>query len=69
MVVLILTVVGAVAFVAGVFVVGFQVGVRESQSELHRTWFETAQAQRRLHDLTRDAFVAMAEHAERRGDL
>ena len=59
-VVLVLT----IAVVIGVFRLGFQVGGRRWQSELRRTRFEAARAERQLHDLTREAFVAMADHVD-----
>jgi len=48
------------------YVLGFHVGGEHWLSELTRVRMEAAQAERRLHDLTRQAFVAMAEHVERR---
>ena len=57
-----LTVVALVA----VFLLGFKLGGDPTQSELLRVRVEAAKAERRLHDLTRDAFVAMANAAERR---
>ncbi len=49
-----------------VFLLGFRLGGDHWQQELARVQLEAAQAERRLHDLTRQAFVAMAQAAERR---
>jgi hypothetical protein len=49
-----------------VFVFGFHVGGEHWQSELTRVRMEAVQAERRMHELTRQAFTAMAEHAQRR---
>ena len=46
--------------------VGYEFGGEEARTELHRVQLEAAIAERRLHDLTRQAFVAMTEHAEQR---
>jgi hypothetical protein len=48
------------------FVLGFRSGGQHYQSELQRTRFEAAQAERALHDLTRQAFIAISEHAYER---
>jgi hypothetical protein len=48
------------------FLLGFRLGGDHWQQELARVQLEAAQAERRLHDLTRQAFVAMAQAAERR---
>lgn len=48
------------------YLLGFRLGGDHWQSELSRVRMEAAQAERQLHDLTRQAFVAMAEEAERR---
>ena len=68
MVALLLIVTMSLAVGVGVFLLGFQVGGRFWQSESQRTRFEAARAERQLHDLTREAFVAIAEHAEASGD-
>ena len=49
----------------GFFAIGFRAGGQHWQSELQRARFESARAERELHDLTRQAFVAMSDHAER----
>jgi hypothetical protein len=54
------------ALTAAVFLLGYRVGTDGWQAELTRVRLEAAQAQRDFHRLTREAFVAMAEHAERR---
>jgi membrane protein DedA with SNARE-associated domain len=54
--------IGAVAS----FLFGFRVGGRFWQTELQHARFEAARAERQLHDLTREAFVAMADHADER---
>jgi len=51
---------------AAVFVFGFHVGGEHWQSELTRVRMEAIQAERQLHNLTRQAFVAMAEEAQSR---
>lgn len=51
---------------AVIFAVGVRVGSQYWRSEVQRTRFEAARAARQLHDLTRQAFVAMADHVERR---
>ncbi len=45
------------------FGLGFRAGGRHYQSKLQRARFEAARAERQLHDLTRQAFVSMSEHA------
>ena len=49
-----------------VYLLGFRLGGQSRISELQRVRAEAAEAERQLHDLTRSAFVAMAEAAERR---
>jgi hypothetical protein len=48
-----------------IFLLGFRLGGDHWQRELLRVRTTAAQAQRQLHDLTRQAFVAMAEEAQR----
>jgi hypothetical protein len=48
------------------YLLGFRLGSHSWISEAHRVRAEAAVAERQLHDLTRQAFVAMAEEAERR---
>ena len=51
-----------------IYVLGFHVGGEHWLSELARVRLEAARAERRLHDLTREAFVAMAEHVEHQNE-
>jgi hypothetical protein len=44
----------------------FRVGSDQSRAELSQVRRDANQERRRLHDLTREAFVAMSEEAERR---
>lgn len=48
------------------YLLGFRLGGQSWISEAQRVRAEAAAAERQLHDLTRSAFVAMAEEAERR---
>lgn len=48
------------------FLLGFRLGGQSWITEAHRVRAEAAAAERQLHDLTRSAFVAMAEEAQRR---
>jgi hypothetical protein len=64
MVLLILLVLTLAAFAAAVFLLGFRLGGDHWQAELTRVRLEAARAERQMHDLTRQAFVAMAERAE-----
>lgn len=52
--------------VALMYLLGFRLGGDHWQSELGEARMEAAQAQRRLHDVARDAFSAMTEVVERR---
>jgi uncharacterized membrane protein YciS (DUF1049 family) len=54
-----------VLLLATVFLLGFRLGGDHWQARLLQVRIEAAQAERSLHDLTRQAFVAMAERAER----
>ena len=54
--------------VAAVYLLGFRLGGDHWQSELGRVRIEAEQAQRRLHDVAREAFVAMSEHVARRNE-
>jgi hypothetical protein len=64
-VVLVLLVVAVAAVVALTFLLGFRLGGQSWFAECQRVRAEAAIAERELHDLTRAAFVAMAEHADR----
>jgi hypothetical protein len=56
-----------VALVAAIaFVLGFRRGGQSWIAEVQRVRAEAAVAERQLHDITRAAFVAMAEEAESR---
>lgn len=46
------------------FFLGFRLGGDHWESELTRLRMESVQAERQLHDLTRHAFIAMAEQVE-----
>ena len=46
------------------FFLGFRLGGDHWESELTRVRMESVQAERQLHDLTRHAFIAMAEQVE-----
>lgn len=48
------------------YLLGFRLGGEHAQKELLRVRLEAAAAERRLHELTRQAFTAMAEEAQRR---
>ncbi len=50
--------------VALTFLLGFRVGGDRWSSELARVQTEAMDAQRQMHDLTREAFIAMAEHVD-----
>jgi hypothetical protein len=46
------------------YLLGFRLGGQSWLTEAHRVRAEAAAAERQLHELTRQAFVAMAEEAE-----
>jgi hypothetical protein len=48
------------------YLLGFRLGGESTRSEITRIKLEAAQSERQLHDLTRQAFVAMAKHVEQR---
>ena len=65
-VLLVLIIILLAALVASIYLLGFRLGGEHWQSELSRVRQESAHGQRQIHELTRQAFVAMAEEAERR---
>jgi hypothetical protein len=50
------------------YLLGFRLGGQSWVAEAQCVRAQAAAAERQLHDLTRSAFVAMAEEAERRRD-
>jgi hypothetical protein len=54
------------ALVCAVYLLGFRLGGDHWKDELTRVRMESVHAEREMHDLTRQAFVAMAEEADRR---
>ena len=54
------------SIVALTFLLGFRLGGQSWIAEAQRVRAEAAVAERQLHDMTRAAFVAMAEEAESR---
>jgi len=64
---LIVLLVGVVlGMVATAFLLGFRLGGEHWQAEAARVRVEAHQAERRLHDLTRQAFVRHGEHVQHR---
>ena len=66
--VLLVIVLASVSFVLAAtawFLLGFRLGGTHWQTRLVRTQMEAASARRQLYDLTRQAFVAMADRAVR----
>ena len=61
---LILTIITAAALVGVIFLLGFRLGGEHWQSELTKVRPEAAQAEKQLHNLTRQAFVTMAGQVE-----
>ena len=59
-------VVVVLALGATLFLLGFRLGGGRWRAEVHRVRLEAIQAERQLHNLTRQAFVAMAEDAQER---
>lgn len=53
------------ALISVTFLLGFRLGDEGWLAELQRTRAHAAQAERRMHDLTRQAFISMGEAAER----
>jgi hypothetical protein len=47
------------------YLLGFRLGGAHWQQELMRVRLEASQASRQMHELTRQAFTAMAEEADR----
>ncbi|MEA3078197.1 MAG: hypothetical protein QOF60_3105 [Actinomycetota bacterium] len=66
MTLLILFLLSLAALVAVVFLLGFRLGGDHWQRRLLEVRLQAAAAERSLHNLTRQAFVAMAEEVERR---
>jgi hypothetical protein len=56
----------ATVLITSAFVTGAHVADTRWQRRVFEARLRTAQAERRLHDLTRDTFISMAEAAERR---
>lgn len=54
----------ALSLLVGLSVVSFRVGRSRGFGEIFHIRMEAAQARRRMHDLTRQAFTAMSEAAE-----
>ena len=52
--------------VTTLFLLGFRIGGEHWREQVLQVRQEGAQASRQMHELTRQAFVAMAEEAERR---
>jgi hypothetical protein len=65
MILALLLVLVGVSLAATVFLLGFRLGGEHWQTEATRVRLEAAHAERSLHDLTRNAFQAMAEAVER----
>lgn len=56
----------ALGSMTSLYLLGFRLGGDYWASELRRVQEEAARAERALHDMTRRAFVSMAEEVERR---
>jgi hypothetical protein len=63
---IITAVVAIITVTALALLLGFGLGSPHRDRELLRVRLQAADAARRMHDLTREAFVAMAEHVDQR---
>ena len=54
-----------IAFAIGFFVAGYLVGDETARYSIKDERMHLIEAERQMHDLTRQAFIAMAEAAER----
>jgi hypothetical protein len=63
---LVLVVLAVFVLIGSTFVLGFRLGGDHWQSELAKVRLQAAQAERQLHNLTRQAFITMAEAVEQR---
>jgi hypothetical protein len=57
-----------VLLLLSLYLLGFRLGGRYWELRIAQVRSESAEASRQMHDLTREAFVAMAEHALHRRD-
>jgi hypothetical protein len=64
--VVIMVIVMAVIIGVLLFLLGFRLGNEHGRSRIARVQLEAARAERQLHDLTRQAFVAMADASQRK---
>lgn len=62
---LILLILLVVALSASVYLIGYLLGGQTWRARLDRVRAESLEAERQLHNLTRNAFVAMSEHDHR----
>jgi hypothetical protein len=65
MILTLLLVLAIVVVLALVFWFGLRLGSGREQSELAQLRWSTVRAKRQMHDLTRQAFVAIADEAQR----
>lgn len=65
---LIITILLVLALSASVYLIGYLLGSHGWRAKLEQVRAESREAERQLHDLTRDAFVAMSEQALRYRD-
>ncbi len=61
----VLFIVVLVGLTAAMYLLGFRLGGESWRNEVDRVHHEAARAERQIHDLTRQAFVAMTEEADR----
>jgi hypothetical protein len=66
MIVLALLILTVVTLAVLTFVLGFRLGGEHWQARLTQVRLDAARAERELHNLTRNAFVAMTEVAQER---
>ena len=67
MLILLLALLGAIVLaVLLAFLLGFRVGGHEWRTRLDQVRAESADASRQMHQMTREAFVAMADYALKR---
>jgi hypothetical protein len=67
MLILLLALFGVIVLAASLaYLLGFRVGGQHWQSRLDEVRTESAEASRQMHNLTREAFVAMADYALQR---